>query len=1002
MTTLPSYSRRLCFAFLASALFLSLFSLAQAQPAGKRSLTHADYDGWRSIQGQTLSADGKLLAYFLTPQEGDGEVVLRNLATGTEWRHTTGSRPPVTELPAQPQTGPRGAMPPGQPRGIRPYFTADGRYLVFAVAPAKAETEKAKKEKKRPEEMPKGMMGVMDTATGKVVRMERVKGFQVPEDGPALVACHREPAAEEVRVATKSEAPPAKTAASRRGRANGKKEPGSPLILRNLDDGRERTFADVSEYALSKDGKSLVYAVSSKNEAANGVYAVATASATLPVILASGKGRYLKLTWDESQTQLAFLSDRDDATAAQPKFKLYCWQRQAPATTVWPGGALPLGSMSFTGGADLLTWSLSALPAIRGNLGVEVASASSVGLRRGMGPSDRGTLSFSHDGGRLFFGVAVPLPPEKDENAAANEEKVIVDLWHWKDDYIQPMQKVRAEQERNRTFRAVVHLKEKKVVQLADADMADAIPTQDGMWALGSDDRSYRPLVGYDAVYHDFSLVNTRDGSRKPLVNKQQWGMTWSPAGGYALFYDGKNWNSIDRETGKVVNLTANLGVAFGGEEHDTPGVAPPYGNAGWTADDKHVLLYDRYDIWLIPADGGPARNVTLGFGRRDKVQYRYVRTDPDEKAIDPAKPLLVRLESEETRDTGFARVRLAGGSPELLLLAAKHYPAPIKAKKADVFVLTGATFHEFPDLLVTSSDFRDLKKVSTANPQQAGLLWGDAEMVRYQSTDGTPLKGVLLKPEGFDSAKKYPLLVYIYERLSQNLHHFVDPRPGTSINPTYYVSNGYLVFMPDIAYTVGAPGQSALKCVLPGIQAVVERGGVDEQAIGIQGHSWGGYQIAYLITQTNRFKAASAGAPVANMISAYDGIRWGTGLPRQWQYEKAQSRIGGSLWQFPMRFIENSPIFQADRVRTPLLMLHNDADDAVPWYQGIEYYLALRRLEKEVYLFNYNGELHGLRKRANQKDYTVRMQQFFDHHLKGAPKPAWMEKGVAYLEREK
>jgi dipeptidyl aminopeptidase/acylaminoacyl peptidase len=273
---------------------------------------------------------------------------------------------------------------------------------------------------------------------------------------------------------------------------------------------------------------------------------------------------------------------------------------------------------------------------------------------------------------------------------------------------------------------------------------------------------------------------------------------------------------------------------------------------------------------------------------------------------------------------------------------------------------------------------------------------------VNFKNTDGVPLKGVLLKPDNFDPKKKYPMLVYIYERLTPGLHGFRTPGPGTSINQSYYVSNGYLVFLPDIVYTTGYPGHSALKCVLPAIQEVVDRGYVDEKAIGIQGHSWGGYQIAYMVTQTNRFRAAAPGAIVANMTSAYSGIRWGTGLPRQFQYEHSQSRIGGSLWEYPMRFLENSPVFRADRVQTPLLMIHNDEDDAVPWYQGIEYFLALRRLGKEVYMFNYNGERHGLRKRINQKDYTRRLQEFFDHFLKGAPKPEWMEKGIPYLQREK
>jgi dipeptidyl aminopeptidase/acylaminoacyl peptidase len=377
---------------------------------------------------------------------------------------------------------------------------------------------------------------------------------------------------------------------------------------------------------------------------------------------------------------------------------------------------------------------------------------------------------------------------------------------------------------------------------------------------------------------------------------------------------------------------------------------------------------------------------------------------DEEDRGIDPAKPLLLRAENLETRDTGFYSLpRIEkGAAAKKLITGAKAYRAISKARDADVVLMTETTFHDQPDLFVTDSNFDAPKKVTNANPQQAELLWGTSEMMSFRSDDGVPLQGVLFKPEGFDAKKKYPMIVYIYERLSQNLNTFVPPRPGHSINISYYVSNGYLVLTPDIVYTTGHPGQSALKCVLPAIEAMVEKGFVDRQHIGFQGHSWGGYQGAYLITQTNIFAAAETGAPVANMISAYDGIRWGPGLPRQFQYEKTQSRIGGTLWERPMQFIENSPIFSLDRVTTPVMIIANDADDAVPWYQGIEMFLGLRRLGKEAYLFNYNGEPHHLNRRPNQKDYTMRMQQFFDHYLKGGPTPEWMEKGVPYMDREK
>jgi dipeptidyl aminopeptidase/acylaminoacyl peptidase len=442
--------------------------------------------------------------------------------------------------------------------------------------------------------------------------------------------------------------------------------------------------------------------------------------------------------------------------------------------------------------------------------------------------------------------------------------------------------------------------------------------------------------------------------------------------------------------------------MKFWNEENDTPSKAPAYGSAGWTKDDKYVLLYDHFDIWQVAPDGSSAINLTAGLGRRDHLELRYVKLDAEEKTIDPAKPLLLRAENTETHDSGFFTTKIgAGAAPQKLILEGRDFSNPIKAKDADVFALTAQTFEQFPDLLVTDHTFQAEKKISDANPQKAGLLWGTDELISFENVDGVHLQGTLYKPENFDPHKKYPMIVYLYEKLAQNVNQFVVPRPMHTLNFSYYVSNGYLVFTPDIVYQTGYPGQSALKCVMAGVNAVTALGFVDEKNIGIQGHSWGGYQIAYMVTQTNRFKAAADGAPVVNMISAYDGIRWGSGLPRQFQYEHTQSRIGGTPWEYPLRFIENSPIFMADKIQTPMLLLHNDADTAVPWYQGIEFFLALRRLGKEAYLFSYNGEPHGLVRRPDQKDYAARMAQFFDYELKGGSKPKWMETGIPYLHTE-
>ncbi|MBI3680522.1 MAG: S9 family peptidase [Acidobacteria bacterium] len=954
-----------------------------AQPNGKRPLTHRDYDSWRSISSQKLSDDGRYLAYALMPQEGDGEVVVKDLQTGAEQRQPIGARPAVSESrtegePGEPGTGPPGGAAGG--RGISLSFTSDGRYLVFTTYPSKAETEKARKARKRPEEMPKGGLIFWNLSGGEPTRVANVRSFQLAENAPQWLAYLKEPEPSPEKPAEESKESKQdqrRQAAQQTSTGARRTEYGSELVLRNLQDSTERKYADVAEYSLAKDGNTLVYAVSSRKEETNGAYAVATSGAQAKA-LASGKGKYQRLTWDEKQAQLAFLSSRDDSASRQPKYKLYLWQRGSGAAEA-------------------------------------VVSDETPGMREGWEISERGALSFSKDGARLFLGTSPARPARTDSQpgAEASEERVVADLWHWKDENVQAMQKVQAEAERNRSHRAVYLSKDRRLVQLADVTMRDLTLTEDSRRGIGSDSREYRPMVEYDDRYSDYYLVDADTGARTLLLRKHRGSLVPSPDGKYAVTFDGLNWLSIDLGTRKTVNLTGGIGVAFHDEDEDTPGSRSPFGLAGWTKDSKHVLLYDQYDVWQAAPDGTEARNLTDGVGRREKIRFRYVRMDEQaapfffgsfERAasIDPAKPVLLRAENVNTRDSGFWEDRIDAGTPPMkLVMAAKSFSTPVKARKADVLLLSAQRFDEFGDLLVTDPQFSHLRKVTNANPQKEQMLWGTGELIRYRNSDGVPLSAALYKPANFDPNKKHPLLVHIYERLSQSLHSFRAPAPGTSINISYYVSNGYLVLTPDIAYTVGYPGQSALKCVLPAIQAVVDRGYVNENAIGIQGHSWGGYQIAYMVTETNRFRAAAAGAPVSNMISAYDGIRWESGRPRQFQYERSQSRIGGSIWTYPTRFIENSPIFHADRVRTPLLMVHNDNDGAVPWYQGIEYFLALRRLGKEVYMFNYNGEAHGLRRRPNQKDYTMRMQQFFDHHLKGAPKPEWMERGIPYLERE-
>lgn len=876
---------------LVSSLLLALSLAGQT----RRPITYADTDQWRSISGQKLSADGKFLGYALYPQDADGHVVFRNLTSGAEIKEPAGLRPPP------PAPDPEREGPPVQ-RTSQIAFSSDGRFAAFTTFPNKG-VDKGKPG-----------FGLVDLSSGKVTRVDNVKGYQLPSESTNIIAFLLD-------------------------------DKDKTLTIHRLADATQKTFTGVTDYTVSKDGLSIVYATG------EGVFAFNSAGwDTAPLALVNAKGKFSRFAWDEKQTQLAFLSADS----------LYLWDRKPAAAR-----------------AAVTNASLS------------------------MKLSDRGTLQFSRDGAHLFFPTAYDKAPV----AKTDGPRVNYDLWHWKDDAIQPMQKIRAAAERNRTYRAVLHIADGKVIQLATRELAEITPNENGQFAFGLDDRAYRTTVDYeDGRLADHYLVNTITGEKRLLAKQRAGGYSWSPDGKYGTRFDGKDWYLLNVSTAAEVNLTQGLNVAFFNEDTDTPSRPPAYAGATFTRDGKAVLLADRYDIWQISPDGRLAKNLTDGVGRKRGIQFRIVRTDADERqdGLDPAKPVLLRAESIETRETGFFVDTVDGSAePRQLIWSNKNYGNPTRAKSADVLVLTAGNFREFPDYYVTTSAMTSFSKVTDANPQMSGFLWGTSELMNFRSTDGRALKAAIYKPEGFDPSRKYPVMVYLYERLSQNVNTFADPRPTNSINIPIYVSNGYIVITPDIVYREGYPGDSAMSCVIPAVQKLIEQGYVDETRIGIQGHSWGGYQIAYMLTRTNMFRAAAPGAVVVNMLSAYNGVRWGPGRPRQFQYEHTQSRIAGTPWQYPLRFIENSPVFRADQIRTPVMTIHNDADDAVPWYQGIEFYLSLRRLGKEIYLFNYNGEPHNLRIRANQQHYSARLLEYFDYFLKGGPRPEWMEKGRPFLDRE-
>jgi dipeptidyl aminopeptidase/acylaminoacyl peptidase len=926
---------------------LSFVAVAQKKKSAtapvKKPLTPAVYDGWKDIAAKLLSPDGRYAAITINPQEGDGRVSFFDLGT-------------LKEDSVQ--------------RASETVITFDSKIAVFKIKPEKEKVKDLRRQKKKKDDLPKDSLGIFSFTNRKLEKIANVKSFKVPEKGGAWAAWQLEAIKEETKPKAKSDTTKKTEPVKPKKVKKNTDDNGYTLVLRNLTSKKEVKFGYVKDYAFAKFGQGLIFTTTGNDtlKVLPGVYWYDLQNAT-QYTLHTGKSKfkYKGLSISEDGTQASFLVDTDTTKAPNHFHKLYHWKKGNAAATL------------------LIDEKNSHVPA---NWFV----------------SEYATPDFSKDGTKLFFGL-VPKPLVQD-TSRLEEEIIKVEVWNWKDSVLYTQQNAQLEREKKRSYKAVINLADQSIHQLSSSLIPDVIVPDEGNGAiaLGLSDKPYRWSNFYDINGRtDVYVIDVNTGASKRIAEEVKGNVSISPKGNYAFWFSLPDtaWFAHHISSGKTVSLTKALPVSFADEEDDHPDYPSSYGYAGWLENDARVLVYDRYDVWSIDPQGNSAAVNLTKIGRSQKLIFRNVRLDPEEKFIKTDATLLLSMFDEQTKATGYYSLSLKTGELKKLVSGNYRYASVSKALQADKILFTRETFTEFPDVWVSNLSFVSPKKLTNANPQQKNYLWGTVEMVNYTSLDNIPLQGLLYKPENFDPKKKYPMLVYFYEKSSDGLYSYFKPQPAWSIiQRVMCASNGYLVFVPDIVYKNGLPGESAYNCIMPGVNQLIGTGFVDEKNIGIQGQSWGGYQTAYLITRTNLFKAAGAGAAVVNMTSAYGGIRWGSGMSRMFQYEQSQSRIGGTLWEKPLYYIENSPLFYADKVQTPVLIMQNDKDDAVPWYQGIEYYMSLRRLNKPVWMLVYNDEVHNLQKRQNRKDYDIRLMQFFDYYLKGAPEPDWMKKGVPAIEK--
>jgi dipeptidyl aminopeptidase/acylaminoacyl peptidase len=938
-------------------LFLLFASVAYAQ---KKPIDHTVYDNWESVGLKQASNDGNWSAYSINKQEGDGSLYFQQNQT------------------AQKIAVPRGTGTGGFGGGAS-LFSADSKFAAFTIKPLYKDVRQAKIKKKKPDEMTKDTLGIANLTTLAITKIPRVKSYKFPENGNAILAYLLEKPLDTAKKAKPAATPEAKNDsdlffADDEPGAGASKE-GTDLVVKNLNTGTERIFKFVTEFAFSKDGKQLVFTStgSKKDKAAPvGVFLLNNTTGVLKTLVKT-KGNFKSFVFDDQSEHLAFLGETSPEKQEIKEFNLYY---NSPT----------LDTAQILVDADM------------------------TGMPSKYGVSGEGRVTFSKDGDKLFFGIA-PIKLPKD-TTIIDFENAKLDVWGYKDDYLQPMQLKNADRESKRSYLTAIDIysTDPKIVPLTDVRLPDATIVNEGnaAFVLASTDFGNRIASQWTGgTVRDYYLVDVKTGARKKIIEGLDGNASASPNGNYIIYYNDKDmtWNTYQVATGKKTVLNTGMSVKFYDEENDVPALPNSYGIAGWSEDDKEVYLYDKFDIWEFTPDGKAApKNFTNGFGRANNLTFRVARTNPDARFFTKKDVLWLSTFNNETKQNGFYR-KAANSSkaPELVIMAPFSYSNLVKAKNADVYIFDKGNYTTSPDVYVSKDGLKTAAKLSNTNPQQDLYNWGTAELVKWTTPKGYKSEGILYKPENFDPTKKYPMIVYFYEKLSDGLYSYQAPAPTPSrLNIPYFVSNGYLVFAPDISYETGYPGKSAEEFINSGVESLKKNTWVDGTKIGIQGQSWGGYQVAHLITRTNMYAAAWAGAPVVNMTSAYGGIRWESGMNRQFQYEKTQSRIGATLWEKPELYIENSPLFSFPKVNTPVVIMANDADGAVPWYQGIEMFTGLKRLGKPVWLLNYNNEAHNLVQRQNRKDIQIREQQFFDHYLKGAKAPVWMVGGIPATEKGK
>ena len=846
--------------------------------------------------------------------------------------------------------------------GRAPAFSADGQWLAYHIGMSEETRKKLRKQKKPVHQT----LGLLNLESGDTTLVESVADFAFSDDGRYLAMRRYPPqeAPDEMR--------------------------GADLLIRDLETGTYTSFGNVADFAWQDDAPHLAMVIDGMNQAGNGVRLYDASSGRLQT-LASAPGEYTGLSWRPGEDDLAALRARtsDD------------WEKKNHVLLAWTDVGAPSSPKHQFDPATTATFP-DTLRIV-----------------------DYRTPKWSADGTRLFFGVQARDSTDaatkkqsaaQSDSAAADSSEASgpeeydpadVQVWHTSDVEIIPRQEVQAERDRRDNYLAAWHLSadtDPRWTRLGTERTEDVQVLHGGDMAVGLDQTPYRQERMFGPVYHDLYTIDVATGEREKVAEKVQYWEGGSPTGEHLLWLKDDHYYAYDVQAETTSNLTDGLPVSVVDTDDDhTVDQKPPFGVAGWTAGDRSVVVYSEYDAWRVAADGSESERLTNG--RPDSVEHRYV--DLTEEA--PGEPdVIPRDESiywsvydEWTEEHGYARSSQLGSGAERLVWKPQMVMGLTRADSANVYAYRVEDFEDSPDYFQAGPMLADARQVTETNPFQEDYAWGRSTLVSYRNRDGETLQGALFYPANYDPDKSYPMITYIYEIRSPSARNYVVPTREHPYNTTTFTQEGYFVFQPDIRYRPRDPGNSAVDALVPAVQKVTEEVPVDADRVGLVGHSWGGYQTTFTVTQTDIFRTAVAGAPLTNMVSMYNSIYWRSGGTDARIFEISQGRMEVPPWEDMDAYVANSPLHHIESLNTPFLMAFGTDDGAVEFNQGVEFYNAARRAGKQMAFLVYDDENHGLSKQdKNTVDYRTRVLEWFDHYLKGDDGPAWIEDGIPYLKQ--